>query len=199
MSCERASLPRPNRRQVRNLEQRAHTRRRTPRVALVGSSVERSLTGLRKSLAVTLAAHACEARRSVCRPGRVRVLLRHPRGFWSTLERLIANLDPDWVKGVVILGDGPLADRLRAASPVLQVIATGGVKGMVASSRRLRRALREDRFRRGARERPQSSHRDGSGNVLEQDARDLGASRLQLRRLEGSSPRSTVHPGGVRQ
>ncbi len=60
------------------------------------------------------------------------------------LERLIAHLDPDWVKGVVLLGDGPLADHLRPASPVLQVIpTTGGVQGMVASSRRLRRALRE--------------------------------------------------------
>ena len=59
------------------------------------------------------------------------------------LTLLLAELDPAWVRLVVVLQDGPFAGALREAGHPVEVIDTGArLPAILASARRLRRALR---------------------------------------------------------
>ena len=70
------------------------------------------------------------------------------------LETLVGELGSSWVKVVVCLEDGPLADRLRAAGVATEVLPTSPRPwGILASARRLRRIL--------AREQPAVVHANG--------------------------------------
>jgi glycosyltransferase involved in cell wall biosynthesis len=75
-------------------------------------------------------------------------------GEENYLARLLGELGPDWVAGVVALEDAPFVERLRALGAPTEVIPTSaGVPGMLLSGLRLRRALR--------RLRPQVVHANG--------------------------------------
>lgn len=61
------------------------------------------------------------------------------------LERLVAGLGPDWVREVVLLQEGPFADRLREQGVPVRVLATGRRWGLLTGALRLARALRQTR------------------------------------------------------
>ena len=58
------------------------------------------------------------------------------------VELLLDHLDPEWVRGVVSLGDGPFVGRLRAGGYRVDVVPTGRRASMLRSAWRLRRLLR---------------------------------------------------------
>lgn len=75
-------------------------------------------------------------------------------GEENYLARLLEELGPEWVAGVVSLEDAPFVERLRAMNVPTEVIPTSArAPGMLRSALRLRRALR--------RSRPQVVHANG--------------------------------------
>lgn len=75
-------------------------------------------------------------------------------GEENYLARLLEELGPDWVAGVVALEDAPFVERLRAMGVPTEVIPTSArAPGMLRSGLRLRRALR--------RQKPQVVHANG--------------------------------------
>jgi glycosyltransferase involved in cell wall biosynthesis len=75
-------------------------------------------------------------------------------GEENYLARLLEELGPEWVAGVVSLEDAPFVERLRAMGVPTEVIPTSArAPGMLLSALRLRRALR--------RSRPQVVHANG--------------------------------------
>ena len=62
------------------------------------------------------------------------------------LERLLSRVDRSSVGRVVVLGEGPLADRLRESNHTVDIIpTTGSARSLLASSWGLRRLLRSHR------------------------------------------------------
>ncbi len=58
------------------------------------------------------------------------------------LELLLSNLEPEWVRGLVSLQDGPFVERMRALGHKVDVVETGARAGMAPAALRLRRVLR---------------------------------------------------------
>jgi glycosyltransferase involved in cell wall biosynthesis len=58
------------------------------------------------------------------------------------LELLMDGLGEEWVRGVVVLQEGPFADRLRESGRPVEVVPTGARAGIVTGALRLRRVLR---------------------------------------------------------
>jgi len=89
-------------------------------------------------------------------PVRVMFVSSHARlgGEENYLARLLEELGPEWVTGVVSLEDAPFVERLRAIGVATEVIPTSArPPGMLRSALRLRRALR--------RSEPQVVHANG--------------------------------------
>ena len=61
------------------------------------------------------------------------------------LELLLAELGPDWVRGLVVLQEGPFVERMRALGHDPEVIVAGPRAGMLAAALRLRRTLKRRR------------------------------------------------------
>jgi glycosyltransferase involved in cell wall biosynthesis len=81
--------------------------------------------------------------RAVVAPPAVEFVSSHAKrgGGERYLEILLGLLGPAWIRRVVALEEGPFADTLGAV-----VVSTGpGWRSIVASARRLRRLLRQDR------------------------------------------------------
>ncbi len=75
-------------------------------------------------------------------------------GEENYLARLLEELGPDWIAGVVSLEDAPFVERLRAMNVQTEVIPTSArAPGMLRSALRLRRSLR--------RAKPQVVHANG--------------------------------------
>jgi glycosyltransferase involved in cell wall biosynthesis len=69
-----------------------------------------------------------------------------PGGAEQALALLADELGPSWVAGVVVLEDGPLVERLRAAGNPVAVLPTGaGPWAIGRAARRLRAVLRRER------------------------------------------------------
>ena len=58
------------------------------------------------------------------------------------LELLMDGLGADWVRGAVVLQEGPFVDRLRELGHPVEVVPTGARAGIVSGAWRLRRVLR---------------------------------------------------------
>lgn len=74
-------------------------------------------------------------------------------GAELNLQRVIERLGPGWVRGIVVLADGPLVELLRRLGHPLAVIPTPARLGMLVAAWRLRRSLLH--------ERPALVHADG--------------------------------------
>ena len=69
-----------------------------------------------------------------------------PGGAEHALALLADELGPSWVAGVVVLQEGPLADRLRRSGHRVAVLPTGaGPWAIVRAARRLRSVVRRER------------------------------------------------------
>jgi glycosyltransferase involved in cell wall biosynthesis len=69
------------------------------------------------------------------------------------LESLLGALGPEWIAELLVLGEGPFVDRLRAAGFDVRVVPCGRRAGLVAGAARMRRILLERR--------PQLVHANG--------------------------------------
>ncbi len=69
------------------------------------------------------------------------------------LELLLERLGEDWVRGVVLLQEGPFAERLRALGYPVEIVRTPARAGIFPAALRLRRAL--------VRQSPQVVHANG--------------------------------------
>jgi glycosyltransferase involved in cell wall biosynthesis len=95
-------------------------------------------------------------RGSVSEPVKVMFVSSHARlgGEENYLARLLEELGPEWVAGVVALEDAPFVERLRSlGAPTVVIPTSARAPGMLRSALRLRRAL--------GRAKPQVVHANG--------------------------------------
>ena len=88
-------------------------------------------------------------------PVRVSFVSSHALGGGSEryLELLLERLGEDWVSGVVLLQEGPFADRLRTLGHRVEMVPTSRRAGVLPAAMRLRRTL--------CRQSPQVVHANG--------------------------------------
>jgi glycosyltransferase involved in cell wall biosynthesis len=79
------------------------------------------------------------------KPARVAFIASHalPGGAERYLELLMGAIGSEWIAGAIVLQDGVLVERLRAAGHPVRVVETGRRLGIFPAALRLRAALRE--------------------------------------------------------
>jgi glycosyltransferase involved in cell wall biosynthesis len=62
-------------------------------------------------------------------------------GSENYLELLLERLEPEWVRGVVVLAEGPFVERLRSLGYAVEVVRTPARAGILPAALRLRHVL----------------------------------------------------------